>query len=236
MDNPENYTSAVDQGEGQEMDPKVAKQLESYVMILMNIIHGKESAGMVMDVLKSGADEEGAEADPFNTVPQAAMAINDMALQITSSEGIDINFSTQLGGSAYLIPDLLELGVAANLWEELSEEDVAAVFEDTLEMVITRGLKDGSIDPIQLQLDVEPLMSKNQKSAGDAFASELGLESEPSQQAMSDQHANSRVRKAEAMSTKQQAQKKAAEANQAVDQQAQGPTPQQAQALQGGQQ
>ena len=197
----ESYTAGVPQ-EGQEADPKMAKQVEGYISVLNELLHSEKSRDSVTDVLTSNPD-------PFMTLPQAAVSTNDMGVNLMQQSGVKVSFATQLAASTYLIEDLIHLGYAAAGWENLSEEDIAALYEDTLQIVIERGLADGSIDPIQLQLDVEPLMDEDMQRAGQHFADQEGLGSEPSNQAMVGQYANVQEQKTAQTQAKSGAKQKA---------------------------
>jgi len=183
----ESYGAGVEQP-GQEVDPKMKGQVDNYVSVLMNLLHNEKTSDDVMGML-------GTNGDIFEGVPNAAVAINDMGVNLMSQGGEEISFAVQLGASVFLMGDLIELGYAAGLWEQPTEEEIAAVYEDTLQVVIERGLADGSIDPIQLQVDAEGMMSEDQKRAGDGFAQAKGMGGEPSQQAMTQQYADRQVNK-----------------------------------------
>ena len=174
-------------GGGQEVDPKIQGQIDSFKSVLMKVMHSKETRGGVLDILKSSED-------PFSTFPTAAVAINDMAVSLMSKGGNQVSFAVQLGASEYLISDLLHLGYAAAGWDELAEEEVKSLYEDTIQIVISRGLNDGSIDPIQLQLEGQDLMTEDQRRAGDMMAKDADIPSDPSQQVMMEQYSNSNVR------------------------------------------
>lgn len=217
------YTQGME-GSEQGGDPEAQKRVQAYTSVLIKIMHSKETRDGLIDMLAGGEKEkapgpaEGSEGmpreqkgrtnDPFIAVPQAAVVVNDMALAFMKDNGIEVDFGTQLAGSATVISDIIQLGYAKKIWPELSQEEVAGIYEDALQIVIERGLKDGSIDPIQLQADVEPLMNEDQKGIGNQMAEKGGLGSEPSQQAMTEQYAQGQVRQTKAGFSKENAEKK----------------------------
>jgi len=195
----ESYTTGIEGGEGGQVDDRTKGQVEDYVSILMHLIHGEETRATVMEILTG---DPKSPSDPFMGVPQAAVSVNDMGVNLMKQSGAGVSFTVQLGASVFLINDLIELGYAAGLWEKQDEQETAALFEDSMQIVIERGLADGSIDPIQLQLDTESLMSEDQRRAGDSLAAASGMESKPSQQAMTQQYADEQVRKVKQSASK----------------------------------
>jgi hypothetical protein len=183
---------------GQEVSEKDSKAVANYVQVLTELLHSPKSRDSVTDTLTSAQD-------PFLVIPQTAMSTNDMGVNLMKQSGIEVPFGIQLAASTYLISDLIHLGYAAAGWEQLEEEDIASIYEDTIQMVIERGLEDGSIDPIQLQLEVEPMLDENQRAGGDALAQQTGLGNEPSQGAMVNQHVDSKMREKEGQMAKEQA-------------------------------
>jgi len=190
-------------GEKFEKDPKIDKQIQSFTSVIMELLHSPKSRDSVTDVLMSNED-------PFVTVPMVVLQTNDMAVNLMKQKGVEVPFNIQLAASAALLEDVIHLGYAAVKWEELTEEDIAALYEDVLQAAIERGLSDGSIDPIQLQLEVEPLMDEDQKRAGTRFKEDAELGDEPSQGAMVNQHVGSKMRKQEALNAQRQNKDKAA--------------------------
>ena len=199
-------SEAQEYSETGQLDPAINNDISNYSSVLMNLIHNEKTAQEVMAMLTGDPESP---SDPFITVPQAALNINDMAVNLMKQSGHDITLDLQIASSIYLVSDLIELGIASDLWADLSEEDIGGVFEDFLQLVIERGLKDGSIDPIQLQLEAEQFMPEDMKKASLEEAEMRGMGSEPSQQAMTQQYANQQVNKERQGAAKTQAQQKA---------------------------
>lgn len=207
------YTDGLPQ-EGQQVDPELQKKVDTFGVVLIEVMHSDQTKQETLNMLK-GEDET--TSDPFIAIPDAAVAVNDMAVALMSDSGAVPDFAVQLSGSVLIINDLIQLGIASGLWDDLGEEDIKMIYEDTLQIVIERGLADGSIDPIQLQLDAEGFMDENQKTVGGKLALEKGLGKEPSQQAMNEQFAQGRERKVMKGATAKAAKDKQREQNQAMD-------------------
>lgn len=179
------------QAQGKDIDPKTKQQINVYSTMLTKFIHSKETQGQVLKMLQAG--------DPIDAIPPAAVAINDQAEQTLAKKG-KVDKNVVLGASVTLVSDLIEVGMAAGLFEQPSDEDISFIYQDTLQLYIERGLKDGSIDPVQLQKDIEPLLSEEQRKAGRAMGKEVGVGDEPDQREVIERYA---AQRAEATAPKQ---------------------------------
>lgn len=150
-----------------QLDPQKRKKIEGYITVLMNELHGKETRDDVIEILKSSKD-------PYITIPQAALAVNDAAANKIAKSGGRIDLNTQFVASQYLVSDLMEIGNSFGIFKT-DQKDYPELLQDSLQMYIERGLKNGSIDPIELQVTAEKFMSKNQKIGGHYFAQQAGL-------------------------------------------------------------
>jgi len=205
----ENYTAGMQQ-QGQEVDPKMKKQIDSYTSVLMNLLHGEKTRNHTEEMIK-------ASKDPFIAIPNTAVSVNDMGVNLMEQSGVEVPFGVQLASSEYLLGDIVELGMAMGQWQEIPEEELKGIYEDTLEIVIERGLKDGTIDPIQLQLDVEPLMDEDQARAGNALRQQTGTPESPSNQAMVEQYSNAKANRASQLQAKSGAKQKAIQGRQVAN-------------------
>jgi len=147
---------------GKDLPPKMKKELDGYKTLLNKLMHSKETRKQTMEMLKG---------PPQVSVPGAALTIQGQATKIMEQKGISVSQDILLMGSIFLIGDLIDLGNASGKWENpVDEEETKLIYQDTLQDYIEKGLADGTIDPIQLQQQTEPLMNQNQKEVGGAFA------------------------------------------------------------------
>ena len=178
-------------------DQKVQDRLDSYVVALMNELHGSETRDDVLDILKNGKD-------PYIGIPEAAMAVNDAAVAKFEQNGVDVDLNTQFNASAYLVHDLMEIGSKFGFFE-VTQDDFAPLLEDSLQTYIERGLKDGTIDPIELQLTAEGFTSENQRIAGLYYGQENGVPPALQQQQIIHQLQQNAAREATEKERKKQA-------------------------------
>lgn len=206
----------INAAQGDANDPKiqaVIKKAKGYETVLKNLIHGKQTRDEVIEMLKGG--------DAIMSVPQAAMTINDMAMDTMEKGGIKPDASVQMVASAYLIDDLIQLGEAAGAFKT-EEGDLDHIMEDTYQMYIERGLKDKTIDPIQLQLEAEKAMTPEQMAGGLAVG-HGEVPRRPSQEAMINQQVEGEVNRRTQAQSASQAKKQAQEKQKALAQQALAP-------------
>lgn len=194
--------------EGASLDPKTQQKVESYVSVLMNELHSPDTRDDVLEILKSSKD-------PYMTVPQAAMTINDQAQSKITKQGGRVDTNTMFLASQYLVSDLMEIGNTFGVFK-VGQEDFKELYQDSLQMYIQRGLKDKSIDPIELQTTAEKFMTDNEKIGGHYLAEKQGLPFEPQTTQMMAQVEQKTTAKVQA----QEADRRSQEAKQQMDQQA----------------
>lgn len=140
------------------------RQMEDAVAMFMKLIHGDDTQESVLKLL-------GSQPDPMKAVPITTNALFKRVETQAKKKGAKFTDDVKLAAAQYMVTDLADLGNRAGLWDrQVTEEDMGPILQETMQMYIQAGLKDGSIDPIQLQRDVEKLMTPEQK----ATAMELG--------------------------------------------------------------
>lgn len=152
--------------------PAKKKQYEDYVDTLMYVLHNEESADSVMDML--------AADDPRKSVPNAVLMVQSKVDEGLKKKGVTVPNDTKVAGAGYLVSDLVQMGNASNAWEgQMDDQDTSLLFQDSIQKHIEVGLKDGTLDPVKLQQEVEPLMTEEQRAQGLAYGQELGVAAEP---------------------------------------------------------
>lgn len=183
------------QEEGREMTQKE----QAYVGGLMTMLHSKETSGNVVAMLKS--------APPERSIPEAAMMVTEQMNTMLQEKGQKVDVETRLLGGVFVVQDLIEIGNASSSFDqELGEEAFPMLFEITMEQVVQKGLEDGTIDPVELQEKVEPLMRDGQRQAGLTAGEMNDVPAEANQRTAMEAYASGRERAAvDGMATKQAA-------------------------------
>ncbi len=169
------------------LSPKQKQEIDSYITMMMDFVHNKKTSKSILDMLKSGQPEQ--------TIPQTALRVNSMAEQMVQKEtGSPPSSFAKIGASIYLVSDLIEVGNAAGLFNISDENQIKSIYKDTLQKYIHNGIKDGSIDPVELQQAAEPLLSEEQRNAGSEVGIKAGVSARPT-----NEMANNQLQKRSAM-------------------------------------
>lgn len=170
-----------------DVDPKVKKKIQAYTGIISNFLHGNQTKRQVEAMLQS--------APPETSIPQTALTVNAQVEGALRERGEEPALDVRLAGGVHLVSSLIEIGNAGGFWPEISLEDgLATYLEPTMKEYIHNGIKNGTVDPVELQQSVEPLMNEEEKSLGMKGAEAAGVPKEPGQQAAMEKYANTKVR------------------------------------------
>lgn len=150
---------------------QMTKADQAYLSGLMKILHSKQTAPQVDAMLQS--------APPEKSIPQAALVINEQMETAVSQKSGKPSLETLLKAGVYLVSDLIEIGNTGGFFQVQDEQQTRLILETTLKQYITKGLEDGSIDPVELQAKVEPLMTEDQRATGIRAAQLTGTKLEP---------------------------------------------------------
>lgn len=149
-----------------EFSPEQQDMIDNYVLNAIKIVHSPQSSDAIIESLKS------------INVPQAAIAktanlVHDMIAMEAERSGKDFNAIALMMGSTEMIDELIELGEQARAFPPLSEAQRYAAHQLAMQHYFGRGIKEGWIDPVKLQQDVEPLMPEEMRQRGRAVMQEV---------------------------------------------------------------
>lgn len=158
-------TSGQPGGGENQLSPQQQQETMNYKTVLTKIIHGKENRDNIVGMLNS-------YKQPELAVPEVSQMVMAQADQIMGKRAPN---EFKLGLSCFVISDLIQLGNAAKIWPAVSEEEAKNIYQDTIQDAIHKGLKDKTIDPVELQQSAEPLMTPQQQEIGAAHAIKGGV-------------------------------------------------------------
>ena len=145
---------------GIDISPEQRDQLENYIDNMMLLVHKQPAADKIIEGLQRVKNPQAAIAITTNKV-------NDMLLRGFQENGKQFNNVTLFYGSYFLVKELIELGEVAGLFK-LTEPERFAAYTLAVQHFIGKGIKDKTIDPVQLQKEVEPLMPDDLRAKGQA--------------------------------------------------------------------
>ena len=170
MENTEEQGRGTLQGLGEK---ELSKTDKVYVSGLMKLMHSKKTAPVIDEMLAAGPPEE--------TIPQVALMINEQ-MESAFKQKQKVELETLLTGGMYLVSDLIEIGNTGGFFQVEDEEQVRDITQATFQTYIEKGLKEGTIDPVELQSKVEPLLNEQQKGLGGQFGGEHGVPTQPNEE------------------------------------------------------
>lgn len=142
------------------------QEFQAYAAMATKMIHGKETAAQVDEMLKSG--------DPQQTVPQTSVFLSQQAETAFKEGGRPLGLESLLAGSLVIAGELIEAGKAAGIFE-LTKEQALPLVEMSTKAVIQNGLKNKTIDPVELQEVMNGGLDEEMGAAGQDYAQQQGL-------------------------------------------------------------
>ena len=143
-----------------EMSPAKKKQLKNIQAMLTDMLYHPDTKQSVQSMLKS--------SPPHVSIPGATNAVfqkfEDMATQKNKKP---MPLDVRLTSGVMLFSEIMELSEDMEIVpEDLPEREIQGLLKDTMQQYIQKGLKTKSIDPIELQQAVEPMMSEEERQIG----------------------------------------------------------------------
>lgn len=172
----EDLAKNLDQNAAQDISPEKRKQVEMVQSTLTDMLYHPEGKEALQSMLSGDAPPEQSIPMVVNTV---FMKFEDMTTQAGKGQ---MPIDVKLAGGVHLFSEVIELAEAQGVIpEDLEPEALQPMMMQTFQQYIQRGLKTGSIDPIELQQQIEPLLSGEEKEIGMHFAKSLGTPEEVSE-------------------------------------------------------
>jgi len=154
-----------------EISPAQQMQIDAYSDNATLVIFSEESQDAILQSLQTGQN-------PMDAVAKTANIINKRLQSSLEKEGEKMTEIALVFGAAHLVSELVVLAEAAKLFTLTPQQRLEA-FRQTIMQYFAAGLKDGSIDPVELQKTIEPLMNQEQRQAGQEFADKSGIMKTP---------------------------------------------------------
>lgn len=173
--------------EPDKVSPEMQGKIDAYITAAMKVIHDDKTSPSIIGMLESG--------EPEKSVPPTVQNVTTLINNSIKNSGNTIDDSVKLAGMMYVTMDLMELGnVSGAFKRQLGEQDFQPIMQETLKLHIHEGLRDGSIDPVDLQAQTEPLLNEKQTQLGNQIAQEAGLPQKPTAQMGMDVSVDRKVR------------------------------------------
>lgn len=149
----------ADPSQRQKANPAKIRQVEDITAMFMHLIHGPDTREATLNTLK-------ANPDPAKAVPAAANMLMNRVEQQTIKRKKRLPDDVKVAAAQYMVPDLAMLGNKAQVWDrQVDQSELPQMLQDTMQIYIRKGIKNKSIDPVELQRAAEKLMTPEQKAA-----------------------------------------------------------------------
>jgi hypothetical protein len=166
-----------------EMDPEKQQKVDNYVLGLASLLHDKKTKSTIYDMLKS--------APPEKSIPNTANMVNQKMEGSIKQKGQQIPLEIGLNANIFLVSELAMIGNEGGFFE-LNEDDVGEILKSTLQSYIHKGLKDKTIDPVELQQKMEGLLTDQERSNGIQTGQKMGIPGEAGMKTAMESYASQR--------------------------------------------
>lgn len=157
------------QQEGQS-EGQLDKKSQAYITGLSRMLHNSKTSKNILEMLKSG--------EPQDTISTTALTVNSQMEKRVTQAGKKPDLDVLLNAAVFLVGDLIEIGNAAGIFQIQDEQEIGQILQNTLQTYIEDGLKNGTVDPVELQHAVEPLMDEDHRAMGMEAANMSGIPQE----------------------------------------------------------
>jgi len=156
--------------EGQ-LSPEQLAQLDAYTDNATLIIYGEKTQESILQELQSGSH-------PIESVALTANHVHRLLADGLAKTGEQMTDQTIFLGGTHVVSELINLGETAGLFEMSNAERMDAL-QYTIQLYFEEGLKNGTIDPVALQKEIEPLLTPEQRQYGLSMVNSSGVSKTP---------------------------------------------------------
>lgn len=188
---PENTTGLAVQMADPEQSSKVPeekrRQVEDLTALFVQLIHSKKTSGSVMEMLSAFPTGDKA-------IPPAANTLLGQVEGRMAQRKQKVPNDVKIAAISYVVSDLALLGNKAGVWEQpVGQDQIQPILQESMQLYIRKGLKNKTLDPIQLQKEAEQLLTPEQRERGLSFGQEGGTPGEPTANMAARQYADQQV-------------------------------------------
>ena len=150
----------LDEQMAQDVSPEKQAQVKNVQDMMTDMVYHPDTKASIQSMLKAAPPEQSVPT----TVNTVFMKFEDMATQKNKKP---MPLDMRLAGGVHLFSEVMEIGEALGVIpEDMQPDAMQPLLKDTMQMYIQKGLKTGSIDPIELQQQIEPLLTDDEMAVG----------------------------------------------------------------------
>ena len=153
------------------LSPGQKEKLELAANMLTDMLYNPKTKDSVIKMIKG--------APPEQSIPYAVNAVFDKFESMSKDKIGGVPIDVKLSAGVHLFSEVMEMAESMGLIpEDLGQDKIQGLLRETLKTYIQKGLKDGSIDPIKLQAETEPLLNEEEKKIGLQEGQKAGIPAE----------------------------------------------------------
>jgi hypothetical protein len=173
----EHLKEMMDPQQMQDIPPGMMKQLETINAAMVDMIYDPKTKGQVQKTLQDGP--------PEMTVPAVTNMIMGRFEDIMRPKNGNMSLDMKLAVGVNTFSEIQDLASRMGILpKEVSEDQQQAMLKSAMQQYIQKGLKDKSIDPVELQMAVEPLLTPEEQLIGRGVGEQTGTPGGPTNQIM----------------------------------------------------
>ena len=161
--------------ENPEQDQKMGKQLETINAAMMDMMYDPKTKRSIQKSLK--------DVPPEESIPSVTNMLMSRFEDIMKPKNGEMSLDMKLGVGVMTFTEVTTLAATMGVIpEELPEQQNQELLTKTMQQYIQRGLKEKTIDPVELQMAVEPLLTPEEQALGRQTGQGLEVPGQPTQQ------------------------------------------------------
>ena len=171
----EHLMTMIDPEELDNVPPEQREQLEMINGMMTDMIYNPKTKEAVQGMLTDVPPEQG--------IPRAVNMIMTQFENFTRQQSGELPLEMKFASGMNAFGEITEMAQAmGKLPKDMTEEQTEPLLKATMEQYVMKGLKDKTIDPIELQLKVEPLLTPEEQLMGRQMGDQYGVPGQPTQQ------------------------------------------------------
>ena len=171
----EHVMDMMDPQSMQDVDPKMMQQLETINAAMLDMLYDPKTKSTVQNQLQGG--------DPGITIPATTNMIMGRFEDIMRPKNGELSLDMKLAVGVQTFQEVMQLAQGMGvLPEEVGDETVEPLLKQSMQQYIQKGLKEKTIDPMELQEAVEPLLTPEEQMIGRGMGQQFNVPGAPTQQ------------------------------------------------------
>jgi len=151
----------------QNLSAEEVSQLDAYSDNATKIIYSEKSQAAILQELQTFDN-------PVQNIAEAANHIHRLLQESMEKDREQMTDKVMFLGATHVVSELINLAESAGLFS-LDDKGRIDALQSTLMVYFKRGIENGTIDPVELQKEIEPLLTDEQRQMGMSNIEQSGV-------------------------------------------------------------